>query len=53
MFDFDVVTGSVPWIPKPVKDDSFDRKRESSPLSVENRSPGDKAAQDTARTERR
>jgi hypothetical protein len=53
MFDFDVVTGSVPWIPKPVQDDSFDRERESVPLSVEIRSSGDKAAQDTGRTERR
>lgn len=53
MFDFDVVTGSVPWIRKPVQDDSFDRKREPSPLSVEIRSSGEKAGQDAGRTERR
>jgi hypothetical protein len=53
MFDFDVVTGSVPWIPKPAQDDCFDRKRESSPLSVEIRTPGDEAAQDAGRMERR
>lgn len=52
MFDFDVVTGSVPWIRKPDEDGTPESGPKPSPLAAENRSAGQESAPEPGRPER-